>query len=139
MSISSTDFEWYEEKRSCGQPKKQTVTFQRRTDRGGSHPPISFDMNLFNEPAKSFNYVLMGLNKEKSIMAIKPIEHKSQGSYKICFTKNGQREKIVPGRFLTKHCLWHAETTDYEPKFDKDRQILMVAIDKDKLVKNQQE
>ena len=137
MSIINRDFEWYEEKSSGGHPKKQTVTFLRRTDRGGSHPPISFDINLFNEPAKSFNYVLMGFNKEKYIMAIKPIEHKLSGSYKICFTKSGQREKIVPGRFLTKHGLWHAKTTDYEPEFDEDRQILMVEIDKDKLVKHE--
>jgi len=137
LSIINAEIEWYDGNFvvPC-RPRKKTITFQKGPERGGSIPPISFDMNLFDEPAKSFTYVMLGFNKEQHVMAIKPIEFKVRGSYKICVTKEGQREKITAGRFLNKHGLWHVETTDYEPEFDEDRQILLVAIDKDKLVKN---
>lgn len=132
MSIINKDFEWYEDDGVALRPRKQTITFGKRSS-GNSVPTVSFDIRLFNEPAKSFKYVMMGFNKENYVIAIKPIECKVPGSYKIC-SKQRQREKITPGRFLEKHGLWHAETTDYEPEFDEDRQILLVAIDKGKLV-----
>lgn len=157
MSIRDAKIEWFDDKFDCNCPEKnlQEVSFSRFSFRDDEEPieRICFSLGSFDKHLRGSQYAMLGFDRKLGLMAIKPIAEEDEipGSYKICFTNNQNAYGmfyrwtswnikgiafVTPTEFLIEFDLKHSEYTTYDAEFDKDKQILFVAIDKDKLVKN---
>lgn len=132
MTMINTEIEWFDDKFKHNVLKTNlSVSFYQ-----GSTPKnerIAFDLRTFDERTRNSKYVMLGFNRELSILAIKPVEDKISGAYKISCPTLG-RVVVTPGAFLREFGLNHSEKTTYEAEYDKDKQLLLVAIDTEKLV-----
>lgn len=132
MTIVNSEFEWFNEKFKRNHPKTNlSVSFYQ--GKKSFSERIVFSLEIFDEHVRNSKYVMLGFNRELSILAIKPVEDKISGAYKISFPTLG-RVVVTPGAFLREFGLNHSEKTTYEAEYDKDKQLLLVAIDTEKLV-----
>lgn len=146
MTISNAEIEWFDDKFECNEPENNLmVVFHDlcMPNEEESKDRIFFSLDKF---AQKYQYVMLGFSRELNIMAIKPVKKRVPGAYEIhptsliwtfigIFPAETDTVLVTPEEFLKEFGLKHSETTEYDAEFDEDKQILLIAIDKDKLVK----
>lgn len=152
MTIKNTEIEWFDDKFDCNEPTSNlSILFHDFAMPNEEEPKcrILFILDAFDKEIQEYQYVMLGFNRELNIMAIKPVEFRMPGAYKMysvseIWTLVGLFPSwpdspvvlVTPEDFLIEFGLNHSEATNYEAEFDEEKQLLLVAIDKDNLVKS---
>ncbi|KKL98511.1 hypothetical protein LCGC14_1823720 [marine sediment metagenome] len=151
MSRKDVEIEWFDDKFECNKPVSNLqVIFASMNLLGNedeSKERIVFMFDKFYNYIQKYEYAMLGFDRDLGIMAIKLVEYKIPGAYKMFDWANllqlipppksleASMVLVTPEQFLIEFGLKHSETTAYQAEFDEEKQMLLVAIDKDKLVK----
>ena len=93
---------------------------------------INFSQAFYDEKLTEYKYVQFGFNKEKEILAIKPLSLKTTGAYKIRTTKKAKNPGASAHAFLKAINLKHEESRRYPAEWDDEMNIALVNLsDKD--------
>lgn len=148
MTIRNVEIEWFDEKFECNCAETHLTVLFWDFALPNEEEKISRIIFSLDKFAQKYQYVMLGFNREINVMAIKPVEYRIPGAYKIYLLSQilwegagiypAETDVVLttPEQFIKEFGLEHSDTAvSYEAEFDEEKQILLVAIDKDKLVK----